>query len=85
VKPQRVFLYLNDIDRVRRNIIKMMILCSRNTLYDDCVTFVQCPHDESIKNRKIEKNEKNMFFLNLWTRQNKSSLLSLSIKSVMYR
>jgi hypothetical protein len=62
-ETQRAFLYLNNIDRAKQNIVKMTISCSHNALRDNHVTFMQYPRDRSAKNQKIEKKRKNMFFL----------------------
>jgi hypothetical protein len=39
-------------------------LYSHNALCDGCTMFAQHPCDESTKNRKIEKKQKNTFFVN---------------------
>jgi hypothetical protein len=62
VKPQRAFVYLNDIDCVRRNIVEMTISCLCNALCDDCTTFAWHPCDRSAKNQKIDKKRKICFF-----------------------
>jgi hypothetical protein len=64
VKPQRVFVVLDDIGRARWNIVKMTILHSRDALRDTRATFARCLRDGSAKNRKIDKKRKYTFFVN---------------------
>jgi hypothetical protein len=61
VKPQRAFLYLNNIDRAKQNIVKMIISCSHDALCDDHMTFMQYPCDRSAKIKKSKKMKKHVF------------------------
>jgi hypothetical protein len=64
VKPQKIFVVLDDIGRARQNIVEMTISRSCDTLRNGCTTIARHLRDESAKNRKIDKKRKNSFFLN---------------------